>query len=333
MIALKRRYVIAISAMSQKTHSNIFPRFIADFIKTESAAGIVMIAFAALALIVANSPLSEWYKAFIETPLTFGYGATHAAEPLKDWVKDILMVFFFLIVGMELKREMREGFLAKRDQILLPLLAAAAGMAAPALIFMGFNHAHSINMAGWAIPAATDIAFALCVLTLVSRDLAPAAKIFLLAIAIFDDLGAILIIAAFYNTSLSLLPFGLAIAGFGLLAFLNWRNVTAITPYILTGIYLWFCLYHCGIHTTIAGVAVSMAIADELSRAWANKSFDKLVLIAPPKMLGDLRAQLDKSVLPHIIGSLSKDLTHLSAGEIMIHLNASPEWLSSNRAS
>ena len=219
-----------------------------------------MIAFAVMALVIANSPLSEWYKSFIEAPFTFGYGSMQAAEPLKDWVKDILMVFFFLIVGIELKREMREGFLSKRDQIILPLLAAVAGMAVPALIFMGFNHTHPMNMAGWAIPLATDIAFALCVLTLVGRGIPPAAKIFLLTIAIFDDLGAILIIAAFYNTSLALLPLGMAVAGFGLLAFLNWRNVTAITPYVLTGVYLWFCLYHCGIHTTIAGVAVGMAI-------------------------------------------------------------------------
>jgi NhaA family Na+:H+ antiporter len=238
----------------------VLPRLISDFMKTESASGIVMIAFAVLALIAANSPWSGLYKEFINTSIGFGINEAAAAEPLKVWVKDILMVFFFLIVGLELKREMREGFLSRRDQILLPLLAAAGGMFAPAVIFFAFNHGHPANLAGWAIPSATDIAFALCVLMLVGRNIPPAVKIFLLAIAIFDDLGAILIIAAFYNSSLAFTPLILALAGFLLLTLLNRQNVTALAPYMLTGVYLWFCLYHSGIHTTIAGVAVGMAI-------------------------------------------------------------------------
>lgn len=236
------------------------PRILHEFMQIESASGVVMIAFAALALIAANSPLAAWYHAFTDTPVTFGYAASLATEPLKAWVKDILMVFFFLVVGLELKREMREGFLSRRDQILLPLLAAAGGMIAPAAIFFAINHSYPANLAGWAIPSATDIAFALCVLTLVGKGIPPAIKIFLLAIAIFDDLGAILIIAAFYNTALAALPLLLALLGMAFLVLLNRRNVTTLAPYLLTGIYLWFCLYHSGIHTTIAGVAVGMAI-------------------------------------------------------------------------
>jgi len=244
----------------EAVRKGILPRLISDFMKTESSSGIVMIAFAALALIAANSPWSGLYKEFINISIGFSVNEAAAAEPLKAWVKDILMVFFFLIVGLELKREMREGFLSKRDQIMLPLLAAVGGMIVPAVVFFAFNHGHPANLAGWAIPSATDIAFALCVLMLVGKNIPPAIKIFLLAIAIFDDLGAILIIAAFYNTSLALIPLSLVLIGFILLVLLNRRNVTSLAPYMLVGIYLWFCLYHSGIHTTIAGVAVGMAI-------------------------------------------------------------------------
>ena len=238
----------------------VFPRLIRSFIAMESSGGIVMLLFAALAVILANSPLSDWYKAFISLPVTFGYADTAATEPLKEWVKDILMVLFFLVVGMELKREIREGVLSSRDQVMLPLVAAAGGMAAPAAIFYAINHAYPENLAGWAIPSATDIAFAMCVVTLLGRKVPPVVKIFLLAIAIFDDLGAILIIAAFYNTELALIPLLLALAGIAGLALLNRRGVAMLLPYLLTGVFLWFCFYHSGIHTTIAGVAVGMAI-------------------------------------------------------------------------
>lgn len=219
-----------------------------------------MIVFAALALIAANSPLSSWYYGFTSAPVTFGYGELSATEPFKAWVKDILMVLFFLVVGLELKREMREGFLSRRDQILLPLVAAAGGMIAPALMFLGLNYNSPDSLSGWAIPSATDIAFALCILMLAGKGIPPSIKIFLLAIAIFDDLGAILIIAAFYNTALAALPLLMALLGVAFLFVLNRRNVTALAPYILIGIYLWFCFHYSGIHTTVAGVAVGMAI-------------------------------------------------------------------------
>ncbi len=206
-----------------------------------------MLFFTALALIVANSPLAEWYASFT-TP------------SVKFWVKDVLMVFFFLVVGMELKREMREGFLVERSQVMLPLAAALGGMIAPALIFLAINSGIPENRSGWAIPSATDIAFALCILMLSAKNIPPAAKIFLLAIAIFDDLGAILIIAAFYNTALAAMPLLLAALGIAALVMLNRKNVTHIIPYMLVGIYLWFCFHHSGIHTTVAGVVLGMAI-------------------------------------------------------------------------
>lgn len=238
----------------------VLPRRIREFMETESASGVVMIAFAVLAVLAANSPFSAMYKELVGAPITFGFQDSMATHALKDWVKDILMVFFFLIIGLELKREMCEGFLSKRDQIILPLMAAAGGMAVPALIFFGFNHGSPETVHGWAIPSATDIAFALAILTLLGKGIPPAIKIFLLAVAIFDDLGAILVIAAFYNTGLAVMPLLLAAGGIAALAILNRAHIAVITPYILVGIFLWFCFYYSGIHTTLAGVIVGLMI-------------------------------------------------------------------------
>ncbi len=238
----------------------VIPPALRRFMFMESSSGLVMIFCTLLALIAANSAMSHWYKELVNIPISFGLGDMRATEPLKDWVKDILMVFFFLMIGLELKREVKEGFLAKRDQILLPLIAAAGGMAAPAIIFLGFNAAHPETLHGWAIPAATDIAFALAILSIFGKRLPPAAKVFLLAVAIFDDLGAILIIALFYNAGLTALPLLLALAGMGVLYLLNRAHVSTLAPYMLVGIFLWACFYQAGIHTTMAGVLVGFAV-------------------------------------------------------------------------
>lgn len=236
------------------------PKRISEFMETESASGLVMIGFAILAILSANSPFSGLYEDFIHTKITFGLGDSIASESLSHWVKDILMVFFFLIIGLELKREMCEGFLSKRDQILLPLFAAIGGMATPALIFLGINYNSSETINGWAIPSATDIAFALAILTMLGKNIPPAIKIFLLAVAIFDDLGAILIIAIFYNTGLALMPLTLAALGIITLFALNRTKVSTIAPYMLVGVFLWFCFYYSGIHTTLAGGIVGLSI-------------------------------------------------------------------------
>lgn len=238
----------------------ILPRRIREFMETESASGVVMIVFALLAIVAANSPFSALYKEFVSSPISFGFQDAVVSEPLKNWVKDILMVFFFFIIGLELKREMCEGFLSNRDQILLPLFAVAGGMAVPALIFFLFNHSHPETIHGWAIPSATDIAFALAILTLLGKGIPPAIKIFLLAVAIFDDLGAIIVIAAFYNTGFALTPLLLAALGIAALLLLNRAKIVVMTPYMLLGVFLWFCFYHSGIHTTLAGVIVGLMI-------------------------------------------------------------------------
>lgn len=244
----------------QELKKIFLPRLVRKFIATESAAGLVMIACLLLATILTNSSLHGWYDSFIHASITIGYNEAVFSESLQEWVKDVLMVFFFFIVAMELKTEMLEGFLSKAGQVRLPMLAALGGVIMPALIYYAFNHETPAHTVGWAIPSATDIAFALAVLVLVGKNVPPAAKIFLLAIAIFDDLFAILIIALFYSHGLSLEP--LIYAGLGLMALmaLNFLNVSTITPYILAGVFLWICLHFAGIHTTIAGVAVGMAI-------------------------------------------------------------------------
>ncbi len=220
----------------------------------ESTSGYIMMGCALLALILANSSLSTVYQHVIHAPLL-------ANTPLAHFVQDFLMVLFFLVVGMELKREMIEGFLSKRDQILLPLVAAAAGMFVPACIFIAINHNHAEALHGWAIPSATDIAFALAVLGLFAKNFPPAAKIFLLAIAIFDDLGAILIIALFYNTAVpNILPLAAAAACIAAIYLCNHRHISHFAPYTVLGIGLIACFHFAGIHTTLAGIIVGLML-------------------------------------------------------------------------
>jgi NhaA family Na+:H+ antiporter len=230
------------------------------FFKSESSGGILMIFATILAMILANSSMAQSYMTFINMPIKLGFGAQAVIEPLKEWVKDILMVFFFLLVGMELKCEMLEGSLSNKKQILLPLLAAIGGMTIPSIIFLLINHDIPQHWNGWAIPSATDIAFALCILTLVGKRVPLALKVFLLAIAIFDDLGAILIIALFYAGKLSIIPIAIASLATAALYVLGKMKIISIYAYMLIGLVLCFALYQSGIHTTIGGVIVGMAI-------------------------------------------------------------------------
>ncbi len=219
-----------------------------------------MIAAAMIALALANSQLSEWYFAFINSPLELNIAGHNFAAKLSYFVNDVLMVLFFFLIGMELKREAIVGVLADRKQILLPLFAAIGGMVAPALVFMAININHPQHWNGWAISSATDIAFAICILTMIGKAIPPSLKIFLLAIAIFDDLGAILIIALFYNNQLALAPLAAACAIGGILFLLGYLRVKFITIYLLAMAGLWFFLHEGGIHTTLAGVITGLAI-------------------------------------------------------------------------
>ena len=220
-----------------------------------------MLAFAALlAMIVANSPLSELYNAFIHAPVTIQIGVFEIAKDAHHWINDGLMAVFFFLVGLELKREALIGELSDVKQIILPALCAVGGMVAPALVYFGLNHGDAEAMKGWAIPTATDIAFAIGVLSLLGNKVPNALKVFLVSIAIFDDLGAIIIIALFYTSELSLFSLAVAAVCLPFLFLLNRLNVVRLTPYILIGVILWVAMLKSGVHATLAGVLLAFFI-------------------------------------------------------------------------
>lgn len=231
-----------------------------DFLKLESAAGMVLMAAAVLAILVENVGLSHIYDLLLTTPVVVSVGTLDIAKPLLLWVNDGLMAVFFFLVGLELKREVLEGDLSSRDQIILPGIAAIGGMAAPALVYTIFNIDDAEAMRGWAIPAATDIAFALGILALLGSRAPVTLKIFLTALAILDDLGAIVVIAIFYTADLSVLSLAISAVGLVGLVVLNLLGVTRLTPYMLIGIFVWVCVLKSGVHATLAGVALAMAI-------------------------------------------------------------------------
>lgn len=223
------------------------------FLTTEAAGGMVMIGAAVIALLLANSPLSVSYTNFIDAPLLAGLSVS-------AFTKDVLMAIFFFAVGMELKCEMREGALSAPGQKLLPLVAALGGIVIPALLYLALTGFDPALRGGWAIPTATDIAFALCVLRLAGPALPTAAKAFLLAIAIYDDLAAIIIVALFYTGGLILTPLLASGAIIALMMFLNHRHVASAALYLALGAALWFALHETGIHPTVAGVVTGILI-------------------------------------------------------------------------
>lgn len=231
-----------------------------EFIRKESSSGIVLIGVTFLALILQNSFLTDFYTTFLHIPLQVSIGHFGIAKPLLLWVNDGLMAIFFFLVGLEVKREVLEGELSSRTQIVLPLIAALGGMLVPGLIFTFFNHSNSFTMQGWAIPTATDIAFALGILSLLGSRVPVSLKIFLMALAIIDDLGAIVIIALFYTSDLSLFSIIVAFSALVVLVIMNQLNVTKKAAYILVGMVLWVSVLKSGVHATIAGVVLAFCI-------------------------------------------------------------------------
>ena len=231
-----------------------------QFLKLEAAGGFVLMGAAILALILANTPLAWLYDGLLDTPVAVQVGALKIAKPLLLWINDGLMAVFFLLVGLEIKREVAEGELSSWDRAALPAVAAIGGIVVPAALYLLVNAGSPATLRGWAIPTATDIAFALGVLTLLGARAPAALKIFLLALAIIDDLGAIIIIALFYTEDLSLLSLALAGAGVLMLAILNLAGVKRLAPYLLIGVAIWVCVLKSGIHATLAGVAVALLV-------------------------------------------------------------------------
>ena len=233
---------------------------IREFLRHESASGVILMLAAVLALVFDNSPLAWLYDGLLDTPLAIQVGALKIAKPLLLWINDGLMAIFFLLVGLEIKREVLEGELSSIGKAALPAVAAVGGMAMPAAVFVAINWGNAETLKGWAIPAATDIAFALGILALLGTRVPLALKVFLLALAIIDDLGAIVIIALFYTDGLSTTALSLAAIGIVGLILLNRLGVTRLTPYVLVGIFMWVCVLKSGVHATLAGVALAFAI-------------------------------------------------------------------------
>jgi NhaA family Na+:H+ antiporter len=231
-----------------------------EFLRLQSAGGILLLLAAALALVISNSPLSPQYRMLLELHVGPTFGPLSLDQSLLHWINDGLMALFFFLVGLEIKREVLEGELSSPRQVALPGLCAVGGMAAPALVYLGFTWATPDIRGGWAIPAATDIAFAMGVMALLGSRVPEGLKIFLLALAIIDDLGAIVIIAIFYTADLSLLSLGLAAIGILGLVLLNRLGVLRLAPYVLLGLFIWACVLESGVHATMAGVAIAFAI-------------------------------------------------------------------------
>lgn len=231
-----------------------------QFVQAESFGGMLLIFFSLAALILANSPLDKWYGALINAEFYVGINAWQLKKPLLLWVNDGLMALFFLYVGLEIKRETVEGSLSNMSQVLLPGCAALGGILFPAMIYAVFNRHDEIAMKGWAIPTATDIAFALGILSLLGTRVPNSLKLFLMAIAIFDDLAAIVIIAIFYTAQLSHLSLLLSLMAILALIFCNFLKIRSLSVYGFIGLLLWFFVLKSGVHATLAGVVLAFTI-------------------------------------------------------------------------
>ena len=240
--------------------SMVFRSVIRDFLKLESSSGILLLIAAIIALILSNSFLSENFSHFLHLDISFGINLSFFPKSIQHWINDGLMVIFFFVIGLEIKKEFIEGELSMPSQAALPIIAAVGGMAVPAIFYIIFNINEPDTLRGWAIPSATDIAFSLAVLSLSGNRVPISLKIFLTALAIIDDLGAIIIIALFYSSSTELMPFLLVFITLFFLYFCNKKNISFIWIYILLGFFLWIFIQHAGIHATIAGVLLAIFI-------------------------------------------------------------------------
>ncbi|MEP3653618.1 MAG: Na+/H+ antiporter NhaA [Litorimonas sp.] len=233
---------------------------ITHFMHLEASGGIVLMFVALFALLANNSFMASGYEGILNTPVAVQFGEFKIAKPFLLWINDGLMAIFFFLVGLEIKREVLKGELSSLDKISLPLFAAIGGIVVPALIYLGFNYTDSVTVNGWAIPAATDIAFALGILALVGNRIPVSLKILLLAVAIIDDLAAIVIIALFYTENLSLYALAWAGVGTAVLFAMNRFRVMRILPYALIGTFVWAAVLKSGVHATLAGVITAFAI-------------------------------------------------------------------------
>jgi NhaA family Na+:H+ antiporter len=246
--------------MADQSNSSPITAAVRDFIRLESAGGILLLAAAVLAMLVANSPLANIYNSLLDTTVAVQVGALSIDKPLLLWVNDGLMAVFFFLVGLEIKREVMEGELSSFSQVVLPGMGALGGMAVPAAIYAWMNWGDPVALDGWAIPVATDIAFALALLSVFGSRAPTALKVFLLTLAIFDDLAAIIIIALFYSGDLSLSALVIGALALLVAIALNRLGVTRTSSYILLGVVLWIAVLKSGVHATLAGVLIAFCI-------------------------------------------------------------------------
>ncbi|MBU1668740.1 Na+/H+ antiporter NhaA [bacterium] len=236
------------------------------FIHAQTTTGIILMGMTLLALLLANSPLTENYAHFFHTKIDFNVGSWELSHTLHHWINDGLMAIFFFIIGLEIKREILVGELSNIKVAMLPILAAIGGMVFPALIYLGIN-AGTQGAGGWGIPMATDIAFAISALVLLGKRVPTALVTFLIALAIVDDLGAVLVIALFYTEQIHILPLALAGGAFLVMVALNRFGIHMILPYFIVGLFMWFFMLESGVHATIAGVIAAMAIPSKPKEA------------------------------------------------------------------
>ena len=247
-----------------------------EFLRLEAASGILLFLAAILAMVVENSPADVWYDALLKIPVAIQFGEFEIAKPLLLWINDGLMAIFFFLIGLEVKREILAGELSEPSRIVLPIIAAVGGMAVPAAIYLAINWGDPVAIKGWAIPSATDIAFALGVLALLGSRVPQALKLFLMTLAIIDDLGAIIIIALFYTADLSIVSLLIAVVAVTALFALNRKGVLGLTPYLIIAFVLWAAVLKSGVHATLAGVLAAFFIPFKKEPGESQTQLEKL---------------------------------------------------------
>lgn len=247
-----------------------------EFLRLEAASGILLVIAAVLAMIIENSAVKYLYDALLDTPVAIKIGDFEIAKPLLLWINDGLMAIFFFLIGLEVKREVLAGELSDPSRVILPVIAAIGGMAIPALVYSWINWGDSIAMKGWAIPSATDIAFALGVLALLGSRIPQSLKLFLMTLAIIDDLGAIIIIAIFYTVDLSITSLVVASIAIICMFMLNRKGVLSLAPYLLIGVIMWAAVLKSGVHATLAGVITAFFIPFKKEPGETHTQLEKL---------------------------------------------------------
>ena len=255
------------------------------FFKLEAASGLVLLFAAIAALIVSNTDLSKYYFSILESYFTLGFGKFSIKLSILHWINDALMAIFFFLVSLEIKREFIQGELSNPKQASLPIIGAVGGMVVPAFIYVVINFGNSETLRGWAIPSATDIAFSLGVLSLLGKRVPVSLKVFLTALAIIDDLGAIIIIAFFYSGNVEFIYLLLMFVCLVLLLFLNKFNIRNFVPYLIIGLFLWEFTHQSGIHATIAGVILALTIPHKNDKKKEKSLLIKLEHLISPYVL------------------------------------------------